>query len=201
MCLLGYVSRGLIVERYAPTVNDGVWALRAVVVGVVNHGLFRIGPSSSGIGVVDDLGDVLSERAVGVVSADERDAEEVVVQLEVFKPDRAKTEGEQGCVERDGRGAEVAVDPWVCTQHLGIQTRRGVDSVVAVDAVGFADACGSGVELGADLAQPAAEFARDSTAVETNIAGAVCADVAAEVDVLPVKASAPAQASCVLGEQ
>ena len=94
---------------------------------------------------------MFGERAVGVVSADERDPEQVVVELEVVELDAGKAEREQAGVERDGRSAEVAVNPRVRAQDLYVQAGDGVDRGEHVGGWGFADRCGGGVELGTDL--------------------------------------------------
>jgi hypothetical protein len=60
--LLGDVSHGVVVERNALAVDDGVVA--ATVVGVLSHG-FRIGRSLSCSGI----GDVFGERTAGVVQS------------------------------------------------------------------------------------------------------------------------------------
>jgi hypothetical protein len=53
------------VERNDLAVDDGIVALGAVVVGVLDHG-FKDRTSSSGVGVPDDLGDVFGKWTVGV---------------------------------------------------------------------------------------------------------------------------------------
>ncbi len=86
--VLGDVARDLRGTRDDPAVDDGVVALGTVVVGVFDFGHgSRIGRSSTELGVGDEFGDVFGERTVGVVFADERDPEQIVVQLEVVESD------------------------------------------------------------------------------------------------------------------
>ncbi len=113
--------------------------------------------------------------------------------LEILESEDVEVEHDQPDVERDGRGAEVAVNPRVGAQHLGVETCGGVDGTEAIAARGLADPGGGGVELGADLVQAPAEFARGRSAV--------AALVHAEVDVLPLSLSEAAQTAGVLGEQ
>jgi hypothetical protein len=89
------------------------------------------------------------------VPAGERDGEQSVVQLEVGDLDSGQTEGEQSGVEGGARGPEVTVDERVGAQHLGVQPGGGVNGVIGVDRGVLEDARRGGVELGADLAQPA----------------------------------------------
>ncbi len=58
----------------------------------------------------DELGDVFGERTVGVVLADECDAEQLVMPLEVVEADRVEAKCDQPGVECDDAGVEVAVD-------------------------------------------------------------------------------------------
>jgi hypothetical protein len=202
MRVQGDVARDLRGTQDVLAVDDGVVALGAMVVGVVDFGHgSRIRRSSRFAGFADDLGDVFGERAVGVVFAGERDAEQIIVELEVVESDAGQAECEQAGVERDGGGAKVAVDKGMGVQHLGIQAGRRVDRAVGIGGSRRADSGGGGVELGADLAQPAGKLVGVSSTVATELAGLARADVRVEVDVLGVATSAPAQASGVLPEQ
>jgi len=109
----GNGTRRGVVERDAFAVDDDVDGLRTVAgrtvaVGAFAHGS-RIGRSSSGLAVADDLGDVLRERPVRVVFADERDGEQLVVALEILEGDDLQAERDQAGVEGDCRASEVAV--------------------------------------------------------------------------------------------
>lgn len=116
--VLGDVARDLRGTRDDPAVNDGVVALGTMVVGVLDHDL-RIGQSSSRVGVADDLGYLFGQWTVGLVFADKRDTEKIVMQLEVLELDAGQAECEQAGVERHDSGPEVAVDPGVRTEQLG----------------------------------------------------------------------------------
>jgi hypothetical protein len=102
--VLSEAARDVMVKRNDLAVDDGIVALGAVVVGVLDHDL-RIGQSSSRVGVADDLGYLFGEWAVGLVFADERYAEKIVMQLEVLELDAGQAECEQAGVERHARSS------------------------------------------------------------------------------------------------
>lgn len=140
VCVLSEHACSSVVERDALAVDDGVPG-RLAVVGVLDHG-FRIGRpgrSSRGPGVSNEFSDVFGERAVGIVVAYERDAEQLVVQTQVVELNWRQVKREECRVQRDVCPPQVAVDPGMGAQHLGVQSRGGVDGLEVVGIRGLAD--------------------------------------------------------------
>jgi hypothetical protein len=86
MSLLGYAPSRVAIERHELAINGSVAALRTVIVAVLDHDL-RIGliRDCSRVLAFGDLGDEFGQRPVRVMLADECNAEQLVMQLEVVE--------------------------------------------------------------------------------------------------------------------